>query len=161
MNANGELHSRIQASVGRHSRSMLRLAFAYVKSTQDAEDVVQEVFLSFFRHSPVFSSAEHEKAWLLRATINRCKNHLKSAWNRSTRPLSDQVSDMAESQSALLEAVLSLDEKYRLPIHLHYYEGYAIKEIAELLSEKPATIGTHLARGRELLKTQIGGIENV
>ena len=56
--------------------------------------------------------------------------------------------------------VLALDEMYRLPIHLHYYEGYAIKEIAELLGEKPATIGTRLARGREQLKAAMGGIEH-
>ena len=156
-----ELQARIARSVAQHHKSMLRLAFAYVRSTQDAEDVAQEVFLSYFRMAPMFESAEHEKAWLLRATINRCKNLLKSGWHKSRNPLPEQLGAQSSAQSALLSEVLALDEAYRLPIHLHYYEGYSLKEIGELLGEKPATIGTRLARGREQLKHALGGIENV
>jgi RNA polymerase sigma-70 factor (ECF subfamily) len=64
---------------------------------------------------------------------------------------------MMVEESELLRAVMDLDEKYRLPLHLHYYEGYPIKEIAEILGDKPATIGTRLARGREILKVRMGG----
>ncbi len=155
-----ELQSRIRQSVARHHRSMLRLAYAYLRTTQDAEDCVQEVFLSYFRAAPVFRDAEHEKAWLLRATINRCKNQLKSAWHQRRAPMPETIPSAADGQSVLLAEVLALDELYRLPIHLHYYEGYSIKEIAALLGEKPATIGTRLARGREQLKAAMGGIEH-
>ena len=149
---------RIRHLVDRYSRSLHRLAFAYLRNTADAEDVAQEVFLQYLKAAPEFQDGEHEKAWLIRVTVNRCKNELKSGWWRLRRPLPDDLSYMAEEESDLLRSVLALDEKYRLPIHLHYYEGYAIKEIAGILGEKPATVGTRLARGRELLR--IGGIEN-
>ncbi len=154
-----ELQSRVRQSVALHHRSMLRLAYAYLRTTPDAEDCVQEVFLSYFRAAPMFRDPEHEKAWLLRATINRCKNQLKSAWNTRRAPMPETL-EAVDEQSELLHEVLALDEMYRLPIHLHYYEGYSIKEIAALLSEKPATIGTRLARGREQLKAAMGGIEH-
>ena len=156
-----ELKQRIRRSVEAHHRSMLRLAYAYTRNTQDAEDMVQDVFLNYFRLSPVFTSDEHEKAWLLRATINRCKNLLKSSFHRTRSELSDALESNAQPQSDLMDEVLALDEKYRLPIHLYYYEGYALKEIADILGEKPATIGTRLSRGRELIKHAMGGIAHV
>ena len=158
--AQTDLPERVRHAVTTHSASMLRLAFSYVRGTQDAEDVVQEVFLSYLKAAPAFMSGEHEKAWLLRATINRCKNLFKSGWWSNRRPLPENLGYMMAERGELLCEVLALDEKYRLPIHLHYYEGYPIKEIAQILGEKPATIGTRLARGRELLKGRIGGIES-
>ncbi len=161
MSVSVDLSERIRHSVTAHSQSMLRLAYTYVHSTHDAQDVVQEVFLSFFRLAPTFSSAEHEKAWLLRATVNRSKNLVKSGWFKSRGQLSDAALYTMDEGGEVLDAVMSLAEPYRLPIHLYYYEGYQIKEIAEILGEKSATIGTRLARGRDLLKAKIGGIEHV
>lgn len=150
---------RIRQLVDRYSRSLHALAFTYLRNTQDAEDAVQEVFLQYLKAAPEFRDGEHEKAWLIRVMINRCKNELRSGWWRLRRPLTDDLSYLEEAESDLLRSVLALEEKYRLPIHLHYYEGYAIKEIAGILGEKPATVGTRLARGRELLKGMMGGIE--
>lgn len=161
MNAKSDLSERIRRSVRIHNGGMLRLAYAYVRSTQDAEDVVQEVFLSFFKHAPVFLDDEHEKAWLLKATVNRCKNLLKSGWYKRRDSLPESLSYVPAQESAVLSEVMALDEMYRMPIHLYYYEGYAIREIAQIMDEKPATIGTRLARGRELLKQRIGGMESV
>jgi RNA polymerase sigma-70 factor (ECF subfamily) len=149
---------RVRRLVDGYSISLHRLAFTYLRNTQDAEDVTQEVFLQYLKSAPEFRDGEHEKAWLIRVTINRCKNILRSGWLRLRRPLPDDLSYLVEEESGLIQTVMALDEKYRLPIHLHYYEGYAIKEIAGILGEKPATVGTRLARGRELLR--IGGIEN-
>ena len=156
-----ELKARIRRSVDAHHRSMLRLAYAYTRNTQDAEDIVQDVFLNYFRLSPVFTSDEHEKAWLLRATINRCKNLLKSSARSKRSELPETLESKPAQQSDLMDEVLSLEEKYRVPIHLHYYEGYQIKEIADILGEKPATIGTRLSRGRDLIKQAMGGIAHV
>ena len=149
---------RAREVVEKYARSLVRLAFTYVKSEQDAEDVVQEVFLSWLRVARTLSGEEHERAWLIRATINRSKNLLKSRWFRIRQPLPENLSSLMEEESAVLGAVLDLDEKYRLPIHLHYYEGYEIREIAGMLGEKPATIGTRLSRGREILREKIGGM---
>ena len=155
-----KLQDRIKHCLATHSKSMLRMAFAYLRNAQDAEDVTQEVFLSYFRAAPVFNDDNHEKAWLLRSTINRCKNVLKSAQRRREIPMPEFYSGITAEESGLLHEVLALDEMYRLPIHLHYYEGYSLKDIAEILGEKPATIGTRLSRGREQLKQALGGISN-
>ena len=140
---------------------MLRkIAFTYVKSVPDAEDVVQDVFLAYLRSNTLFESEEHEKAWLIRATINRSRDLLRAHWFRFRQELPDNLSYMPTEQSEVLEAVLSLNIKYRLPVHLYYYEGYSIKEIAHILEEKPATIGTRLARGRSILKKTLGGFDD-
>ena len=113
-------------------------------------------------------SEEYEKAWILRTAINKSKNHLKSGWVRRTVALGEaqeairsaQESD-AKEENQVMEAVLSLPEKYRTPIHLFYYDGYSINEIAAILNKKPATVGTLLARGRNRLKAlMIGGFDD-
>lgn len=171
MSAKNPTVEQIQNAAVTYSGSLARLAFTYLKSVDDAEDVVQDVFLSYLRTKPVFENEEHERAWLIRTTINRAKDVLKSAWmkKRADFPdgdLDDAIADgwppRAESLSYLpmdetrvLDAVLALEEKYRTPLHLHYYGGYTIAEIASFLGEKPATVGTRLARGRELLKKSL------
>ncbi len=150
----------IQQILNKYSKMLIKLAFTYVKNTADAEDIVQDVFVSLIKKGSGFENEEHEKAWLIRVTINNCKNQLKSSWNKRTVPLSEEVSYMPEEDSGVLVMVLKLPDKYRTVIHLHYYEDYSIKEIAEILRKNPATIGTWLARGRNLLKSQlIGGFE--
>lgn len=126
----------------------------------DAEEVTQEVFLSYLQKRPVFESAEHEKAWLIRTTINKSKNMLKTGWFKSRNPVPENLSYLPKEENEVLQAVLALDSKYRIPIHLHYYEGYSIQEIAVILRAKPATVGTWLARGRLLLREKMGGMED-
>lgn len=93
---------------------------------------------------------------LLRVTANRCKNQLKAAKRHATTTLPESLAALPPEDSALIDSILTLDEKYRIPIRLHYYEGYSIAEIARLMGAKPATVGTWLARGRSLLKSMIG-----
>ena len=141
----------------KYSAMVLRVAFSNVKNMQDAQDIAQDVFLSVLTKCPQFESEEHEKAWLIRVTINRCKNHVKSFWNRRTEGLSEDLSYLPKEETGVMEAVLALPQNYRNAIHLHYYEGYSINEIAELLHKKPATVGTWLARGRAALKSALKG----
>ena len=117
------------------------------------------------RRKPAFTDNNHEKAWLLRTAVNKCKNHLKSGWVSKTVPLEDNLSDSAlqtedsgldDTKRAVLEAVNSLPEKYRTVIHLFYYSGLSIQEIAAAKHISSATVGTQLARGRELLKKKLG-----
>lgn len=143
--------------VNTYSRMLLRIAFTYMKNTSDSEDIVQDVFLSLYANPPKFANTEHEKAWLIRCTINRCKNQLNSYWFRNTQPLDENLSFFPEEESAVLLAVMKLPEKYRTVLHLHYGEGYSIEEIAGILMKKPATVGTWLARGRAKLKTALKG----
>ncbi|HEX3075787.1 MAG TPA: sigma-70 family RNA polymerase sigma factor [Lachnospiraceae bacterium] len=147
----------IEHVLEKYSTMLIKLAFTYLKNVSDAEDIVQDVFVSLMRRNDDFDSEEHEKAWLVRVTINKCKNHLTSAWNRLSVPLEEDISYLPTEQSEVLEVVLKLPEKYRIVIHLYYYEDYSINEIAKLLSKRPATIGTWLSRARNLLKTKLNG----
>ena len=150
----------IQYVLEKYSKMLIKLAFTYVKNVHDAEDITQDVFVSLMKRGCVFESEEHEKAWLLRVTINTCKNHLKSSRKKLNVPLDVEISYLPKEDSEVLNLVLNLPDKYRTVIHLYYYESYSINEIAKLLRKKPATIGTWLARGRNLLKTNlVGGFE--
>ncbi len=140
----------INRIVKTYSNSLLKTAFAILKSTADAEDAVQDVFLKLISKQPKFNNSEHEKAWLLRVTINTSKNMLKSS-SRNNVPITDEMPFFDEG-SELLTVVMSLPERYRTVIHLYYYEGYSIKEIAAILKLPKATVGTRLARARNLLK---------
>lgn len=89
-------------------------------------------------------------------TANMSKNKLKSAWLRKTQTLTEDISYLPDEEAELISFVLALDERYRIPIHLFYYEGYRIEEIAALTGSKAATVGTRLARGRAQLKDMLG-----
>ena len=141
----------------KYGKMVIRIAFTNVRNMSDAQDIAQNVFLTMLTKKPRFESEEHKKAWLIRATINRCKNHVKSLWFSRTEPLPDTLDYLPEEESDVLAAVLSLPKNYRTAIHLYYYEGYTINEIAALLRKKPATIGTWLSRGRKALKIMLKG----
>jgi len=151
-----ELNEEIGAIVKTYSASILRFAYAYVRNHSDAEDIAQDVFVSYMQKAPAFYDEAHRKAWLIRVTGNKCKDLLKSNWKKRTATLPDDLGYLPEESSSILAYVLALDEKYRIPIHLFYYEGYTIGQIAGVLECNAATVGTWLARGRKRLKTMIG-----
>ncbi|MFE4713403.1 RNA polymerase sigma factor [Paenibacillus sp. NPDC056722] len=155
-----DINESVRRALDLYSQSMIKIAFTYLKNVADAEEVAQEVFLTYLQKRPAFENNEHEKAWLIRTTINKSKNMLKTGWFKSRNPVPEDLSYLPKEENEVLQAVLALDKKYRIPIHLHYYEGYSIQEIAEIMQAKPATVGTWLARGRLLLKEKIGGLED-
>lgn len=145
--------------VREYSDMLLRLACSRLSSVSDAEDAVQEVFLRLLTTPVSFRDAGHEKAWLIRATLHRSSDIRRRAERRNL-PLEEAARQaVPEPEPDLLQAVQALPEKYGAVIHLHYYEGYSIKEIGKLLGLPAATVGTRLARGRdrlrELLKEEI------
>jgi RNA polymerase sigma factor (sigma-70 family) len=145
----------------KYGKMVIRIAFTNVRNISDAEDTAQDVFLSLLVKRPYFESEAHQKAWLIRATINRCKNYTKSKWFSRTEPLSDTLNYLLPEESEVLAAVLALPQNYRNMIHLYYYEGYSINDISGLLRKNPATIGTWLSRGRQALKITLkGGFDN-
>ena len=138
-----------------YSPMLLRLACTRLENPADAEDVVQEVFLKLLTARPAFRDAEHEKAWLIRTTLHRAAD-LRKAASRRNVPLEEALLASApEPEDRLLAAVRALPEKYDAVIHLHYYEGYSLKEIGKLLGLPTATVGTRLARGRERLRQSL------
>ena len=144
--------SDLRRVVETYSPMLLRVAMTRVPTPADAEDVVQDVFLRVLAKCPRFRDGEHEKAWLLRATLNRASDLRRG--RRDDAPLEDAVSAAAEAPDygPLLSAVRSLPKAYSAVIHLYYYEGYSIKEIAGLLALPVPTVGTRLARGRKRLR---------
>lgn len=150
-------HKRVENAVKKYSQTVFKIAYTYTKNICDAEDIVQEVFVSLYKNIWKISSEEHIKAWLIRVTINKSKNFMKSNWVSKRTEMPDDLIYLPKEQREVLDAVLSLDEKYRIPIHLMYYEGYSIHEIAEIMKMNPSTVGTRLKRGRELLKNMLGG----
>ena len=153
----------IEHMVRTHSGSMLRAAYAVLHTTADAEDAVQEAFVRLMTSAPRFNDSEHEKAWLLRVTINIARNLHKSRVREAgelTDDLPAEDGNNPEQQGEILRLVLALPEKYCTIIHLYYYEGYSIKEIADILRLPPATVGTRLARGRALLRTDMDAPAN-
>lgn len=151
-------HEKMTWVVHTYSPLLLRTAFLYLKNTADAEDAVQDVFLALWQRQPRFENEAACKAWLYKAVCNRCKDQLRSGWLRHRAPLTEDLSYLPQEQSDLMDALLSLEEKYRIPLHLHYYEGYTISEIAAILKLPPNTVGSRLYRGRALLKQKLGGV---
>lgn len=130
-----------------------RLALARTANVSDAEDVFQEVFLRYFRHEDRFGSDEHRKAWLIRCTVNRAKSLLASPWRRRTVPLETAAQVGVEDEyREVYSAVLSLPAKYRTVIHLFYFEGLSIAELAAALGCAEGTVKSQLSRGRALLR---------
>ena len=146
--------NNLESVVQEYGHRVQSLAFVYLKNRFDAEDVAQEVFLAYFRKAPKFISPEKEKAWLMKVTVNKCKSLLRAKF-REELPLPENIAYLPPEENALMRAVLSLDKKYRMPIHLHYYEGYSLDEIAELLHVGTGTVGSWLSRGREKLKQML------
>ena len=133
---------------------LLHLAYSRLQSEADAEDCVQEVYLKLLRYQPDFRDAEHEKAWLIRATMNQAAD-MRRARSRQNLPLDEANTVCADGPSDLLSCVRALPDRYAVVIHLHYYEGYKLSEIAKLLALPTATVGTRLARGRARLKQML------
>ncbi|WP_283118064.1 RNA polymerase sigma factor [Anaerotruncus colihominis] len=143
-----------------YSDMIRRICLLHLKNHADTEDVFQEVFLKYVLRGAVFESVEHERAWLIRVTVNACKDLLKSLFRRKTvslEVLSEEAASISSEQHATLEAVLALPEKYKDVIYLHYYEGYNAREIGRILKKKENTVYTLLSRGRELLRQELGG----
>ena len=147
-----------EAVLREYSDMVYRLALSRLKHKADAEDVFQDVFLKFIQSGKSFDNAEHLKAWLIRVTINCCNNLRTTAWFRHTVALEDDlVSEADEEKSEVYYAVLELPPKYRMVIHLFYYEDLSITEINEALNIKASTIASQLNRARSILRKKLKG----
>jgi len=142
--------------------TVFRVAFNYLKSRSDADDITQNVLIKLYRANKTFENDEHIKHWLIRVTINECKRALLSPW-RKKEPIDDYIETLsfeAQEQSDLFDMVMKLPAKHRVAIHLYYYEDYSTEEIARLLGIPNATVRTHLRRARENLKSELLEVEN-
>ena len=136
--------------------TVYRVALHNTSNFSDAEDVTQEVFMKLLETNKAFRDSEHIKAWLIRVTINLCRDKMKKT-SRETLVEDALPLKTNEERSDVLEAVKALPENYRNTIYLHYYEGYTAKEIGKILGAKENTVLSWLSRGREALREELNG----
>lgn len=145
----------LTAAVNKYGDLVLRLCLIHLKNKADSDDIFQEVFLRYYRHNGSFESDEHEKAWIIRVTNNACKDLLRNFFHSRTVSI-DEIGELQGRDETeyreVFEAVLSLPEKNREVVYLHYYEGYKAKEIASILKMNVNTVYTLLTRSKEMLK---------
>lgn len=156
MKSSVDTDSRIQSCLTNYADMVIRIAYQNVKSTAEAEDIAQEVFLKRFTLGTDFKSAEHEKAWMIRVTVNLCKDYFKSSWFRKRAVLDDNLLSR-DKNGEVLDAVMRLPVKYRNVIYLHYYEDMSVAEIASALQQKENTVSSWLHRARKQLKVTLTG----
>lgn len=129
-----------------------RIALVSTQSQQEAEDAVQMVFLKLLE-GKTCPRPGHERAWLTTVAVNTCRDLMRWKWRRKTEPLEETIPFSDPEESALFEAVTALPKKYRLVVHLHYYEGYTHDEIGSMLDITPSAVSMRLHRARNMLRS--------
>ena len=140
-------------AVENYGDMLYRICLVMLKNSADAEDAVQETFITYIQKSPVFESESHKKAWLITVANNKCRDMLRYRMRHKTES-EEALSTFAveSSDSGIIEALMELPEKYRIVLILHYVEGYKVNEISDIVSSSASAIKMRLSRGRKLLK---------
>lgn len=170
-----DIHKEIERLIDCYGNDVLRVAFLYVKDKHKAEDIFQEVFIKVFKKYDTFKGISSEKTWIMKITVNVCKDYFKSFWikrvflnsdreeerevyndQQNYESLDEGIIKSIESRE-LLNVVMNLSIKYKEVIILYYYEQFTTREISEMLKLPEGTVRTRLFRARELLKTNVAG----
>ncbi len=149
-----------ERAVALYADTVRRICFMHLKKYEDVEDAFQEVFLKYFLHDENFESHAHEKAWLIRVTVNVCRDMLRNPFCRRVSSFEDIAYEpfyIQKEEGELLGCILEMPQKYRDVLYLFYYEGYSAVEIAGLMRRKENTVYTWLARARKILQEKLGG----
>lgn len=157
LRAGGEL----EEVICRYQNMVYGLALAKTGSAADADDVFQETFLAYFQSGKTFRDEEHRRAWLLRTALNMSRRLTGSTWRKKTVPLEEgegrAVVFREPEENLVWQALCSLEEAYRLPLYLFYFQELSTGEIAKVLSLRPGTVRMRLSRGREQLRELLKG----
>jgi len=151
-------HEQLSADITAYRSMVYRLAFGCMGNRFDADDVAQEAFIRLYKNKKIFNDEDHKKAFLLRVTVNLCKNLQKSAWLRKRTELDENIPAedcFSEYEEILGDHILKLKPNYRAIIYLYYYEGYPVAEIAAILKISISAVTTRLNRARNQLKAQL------
>lgn len=141
-----------EETIKKYSSTVYKISYSITSNRDDADDVFQNVFLSYIRKKPIFKDEEHEKAWFIRVAINTAKNYVTQAWNRNTDALDDNIEARIDEKADLDFALKQLSPQNRTIIYLYYYEGYKTDEIAKMMRMKSSTVRSSLSRSRDKLK---------
>ena len=158
------MNRRIDEAYANYADMLYRLALTYMQNSDDAEDAVQDVFLRYMTAAPFLRDSEHERAWLIRVTVNRCCDLLRRRKIRSYVSLDEvpetAADDTALESSDLMHTLSKIPEKNRGAIVLHYLEGFSVEEVAKMLGISQSAVKMRLARGREALKDLLSAEDN-
>lgn len=148
---------KVSIALRKYSSEVYRICYLYLRNKAEAEDAYQDVFVRFMQANKEFESDEHEKAWICRVAINRCKDIVKSFRYRfvSLESIPELVFEN-DTDSTVLETILALPSKYKAVLYLHYYQGYNASQIAKILDSSENTVYSQLSRARALLKERLG-----
>ena len=151
----------LERVIEQYSDMVYRIALTRTGTKENAEDIYQEVFLKYGQKAPQFENSSHEKAWLIKVTINMTKNFNNSSWNKKVVDLDENISFENPEETGVYEIVCKLPQNYRTVIYLMYYEGYKINEISKIMKVREGTIKTWAFRARQILKENLeGGFED-
>ena len=148
----------LQTAYDAYADLLYRLALSHLQHPEDAMDAVQDVFVKRMSSQKVFRDSEHERAWMIRVTINRCHDLARRRSIRLHAPLDEAENLPAETDSlrpAVLQAVDTLPEKYKDVVVLHYLEGFSVEETAAALGLSGSAVKMRLSRARDALKTEL------
>lgn len=153
-----EMRIETQSLISKYKDNLFAAAFSICRNSADADDIVQETFLKYHTTNKEFESEAHIKAWLIRVAVNKAKNITVSFWNRNIEDFEAYVDTLVfetTQAKSLFEYVMKLPEKYRITVHLYYYEDYSVKEIAKILKISESNVKIRLARARAMLKESL------
>lgn len=148
----------VQQLIQLYQNNLYTAAFSICQNQMDTKDVVQETFVQYYTSRKQFENEQHIRAWLLRVVINKAKNINRTFWRKNKCSLEDyrETLSFPDPQSRdLFEEVMKLPDKYRIVIHLFYYEDYSVREIAKILKLSESNVKVRLSRGRALLKDSL------
>lgn len=154
--------SYIEYTIRSYSSLVFRIAYTHLCNYHNAEDIYQDVFLTFVKTKPNFENEVHKKAWFTRVTINKCKNYWNSAWFRHSAVLDTEETvemNLDPQYEDLYQAIREIPFKYRSVIYLFYFEECSIQEMVDILETKEGTICSRLTRARKMLKNKLKGVE--
>lgn len=144
-----------------YGNMVFRIAMVNLGNKEDAEETMQEAFYKLLYKSPEFKDEEHEKAWLIKVTVNLCRDILRSVWQKRVVKMEDIEKYYGDPyDSNILKDIVQLPTNYKTVIYLYYFEDYSIKQISEVLKIKESATKMRLQRGRQLLKIELEGNEN-
>lgn len=141
----------------RYLNMVYRIALNWFGNVPDAEDAAQEVMLRLWRSGPPPGEEEQLRYWLARVSVNVCKDLSRTPWRLHTVSLEEAAEPLAPEPEdrQVLEEVLRLPKKYRVPLYLHHYEGYSAAEVGAMLGLNVSTVRTRLDRARRKLRQQL------
>ena len=154
-------NENIEEVIKIYTKMVYGIALTHVRNQSDADDVFQETFLIYFKKNKTFNDEEHRKAWLINTTINCCKKIIGSTWNKKKLPLEILEGSIyqfsSKDENSVYTTLCTLPEKYRIVLHLFYFEDMTIDEISKILKIKAGTIRMQLTRGREMVRKKLKG----